>query len=254
MSLKIYPILTGYLNVEKSLLLTPNQNYGEMVLLPSMAYLLIDQGRKIMVDTGMPDSACAHKHRPGSYQAPEHQLTAQLGKLGLGPEDVDDVILTHLHWDHCANLGLFTQARFYVQRAELDFALNPHPLLYRVYNAPALGFAPPFAHIHFHLLDGGYGLNERIVIVPTAGHSAGHQSVVVKGKDGNWVLSGDAVCNEQTFVKNGHLPFFPTGPFVDAIARYNSVNDIIALAGGKLERIMSPHSPRALQQEYYALA
>jgi glyoxylase-like metal-dependent hydrolase (beta-lactamase superfamily II) len=253
MSIKIYPLLTGYLYIEKSLMLTPKENYGEMAMVPSVAYLVMEGERKIMVDTGMPDTDYAQKHRPGSYQAREHKLEARLAGLGIKPQDITDVIPTHLHWDHCANLDLFSRAGFYVQRGELSFALNPHPLLYRVYNAPALGFTPPFASIKFQMLDGGLKITDRITILPTPGHSHGHQSVVIMGHDGNWILSGDAICNEQTFTPHDHLPFLPTGPEVDIIARYNSVNDIVNLAGGKLERIFSPHSSRALEKEYYTI-
>ncbi|GHV52680.1 MBL fold metallo-hydrolase [Deltaproteobacteria bacterium] len=254
MAIKIYPLLTGYLNAEKSLMLTPNENYGEMVLIPSISYLIIEENRKILVDTGMPDTDYADRHRPGSYQAPEHFLGNHLARLGITPAQITDVILTHLHWDHCSNLSLFTNASFYVQRRELNYALNPHPLFYRYYNAAALGFTPPFANISFTLLDGGHHkISKSISIISTPGHTPGHQSVVLQGRDGIWVLSGDAICNEQTFTPHGHLPFLPTGPAVDIVTRYDTVNDLVGLVGGKLEQILSPHSSSALRQETYTV-
>lgn len=41
---------------------------------------------------------------------------------GVAPENIKTVIMTHLHWDHAGNNGLFQNARFYVQQRELDYA------------------------------------------------------------------------------------------------------------------------------------
>src|SRR3972149_878825 len=59
---------------------------------------------------------------------PEQRPLAALARLGIRPEDIDIVINTHLHWDHCYNNHLFPRATIYAQRAELQYAIAPLPL------------------------------------------------------------------------------------------------------------------------------
>src|SRR5690242_7018758 len=67
--------------------------------------LLESEGRRILVDSGACEDAGA--------------LRAALSARGLAPEDVDTVIGTHLHYDHCGNHLLFTRARFLVDADDL---------------------------------------------------------------------------------------------------------------------------------------
>ena len=66
----------------------------------------------IVVDTG-PSS-----RRSWLYDA--------LASKNLAPDDIDVVILTHMHWDHCQNTDMFRNARILVHPAELDYARNPN--------------------------------------------------------------------------------------------------------------------------------
>ena len=63
----------------------------------------------------------------------------ELRKLGVDPDQIDICIFTHLHWDHCANMGLFRNATFFVHSRELDFALDPHVLYEKSYESERLG-------------------------------------------------------------------------------------------------------------------
>ena len=68
-----------------------------------------------------------------------------LGGLGLVPGDIDLVINTHLHFDHCGQNAVFKHAAFYVQRAELDRCKRESPTLYDWFD---------FQNARFELLDG----------------------------------------------------------------------------------------------------
>ncbi|GKT32745.1 N-acyl homoserine lactonase family protein, partial [Aduncisulcus paluster] len=60
-----------------------------------------------------------------------HTFEEGLAKFGLKPEDIDSVVHTHLHNDHCENDYKCTNAKFYVHRKELDHVHDPHPLDFR---------------------------------------------------------------------------------------------------------------------------
>ena len=100
-----------------------NSNKGRIRNL--MVYSLIHGGeagqeKPILIDTGMKgDWSPSGK----TYENVEHPDTI-LAKVGFAPEDIEDVILTHLHFDHAGNLDRFPNARFHVQRAE-----SPGPVI-----------------------------------------------------------------------------------------------------------------------------
>jgi glyoxylase-like metal-dependent hydrolase (beta-lactamase superfamily II) len=72
--------------------------------------------KPILIDTGMKgDWSPSGK----TYENVEHP-DAILAKVGFAPEDIEDVILTHLHFDHAGNLDRFPNATFHVQRAEYE--------------------------------------------------------------------------------------------------------------------------------------
>ena len=75
-----------------------------------------------------------------------------LGGLGLVPGDIDLVINTHLHFDHCGQNAVFKHAAFYLQRAELDRCRRESPTLYDWFD---------FQNASFELLN-GFGLFGRV--------------------------------------------------------------------------------------------
>ena len=95
---------------------------------PILGFLLIaPDGEAIVVDCGMRDPQRAvDVHRLGPHSCtPEQSLPAQLRLHGVRPEDVNILILTHLHYDHAGNCSQLPNARIVVQRAELMAAAAP---------------------------------------------------------------------------------------------------------------------------------
>ena len=119
MEVKIYPINTGYIRLDKGAYIT-SKNYGEKVEVPTWSFLISIGKERILVDTGMSETKLADWHHPGSYQPKGYRIDERLDKMGVGLEDVSTVILTHLHWDHVANSSKFSKARFVIQKTELD--------------------------------------------------------------------------------------------------------------------------------------
>jgi len=107
-----------------------------------------------------------------------------LASVGLKAEDISLVVLTHLMYDHCANAKLLPHARFVVQKKELEYARNPHPLFAGAY--------PPrlFEGLNFQVIEGDYPLMEGIDLLLSPGHSPGCQSVAIKTYAGLAVITG----------------------------------------------------------------
>lgn len=232
MVVQIYPMNTGFIRLDKGVYITGGQGYGEEVEVPTWAFFITDGKEKILVDTGMSHTEEADIHHPGSYQPEGFRIDYRLNEMGVHAEEIDAVIFTHLHWDHCANMHLFENARYYVHNKELLFALDPHCLYYKSYCSREIGLTPPFENKHFDILEGEYQYNDFITIFPTPGHCPGHQSVAVQTAKGLYVIAGDAVFADENLLPDTHrnLPFTPMGRFVNIFELYDSMKQIIKKA------------------------
>lgn len=230
MSNQIYPMNTGYISLDKGVYINPGTGYGQEVEVPTNAFLVLADGKKLLVDSGMADTEKADWHHPGSYQPEGFRIDQRLAELGVTPAEIDAVIFTHLHWDHCANMKLFTNAEFWVHATELAFALDPHILYYKSYESEKLGVEPPFKGAEFKTVEGEYSFSPSVTLFPTPGHCPGHQSVAIQTDGGVVVIAGDAVFadeNMQPDKKRG-LDFTPMGRFVNVFDLYDSMQNILS--------------------------
>lgn len=120
-------------------------------------------------------------------KVPETEVTSILDgltELSLKPEDIGIVIVTHLHWDHIALGSLFKNAKFIVQKSELDYAVNPHPVDAHIYDKKT------FAGLNFEVIEGQKEIMPGISVFPTPGHTPGGQSVEVSTESGKAVITG----------------------------------------------------------------
>lgn len=81
-----------------------------------MVWLARAPGRNVLVDAGFYRDKFLRRWRPAQYERP----SAALARAGLRPEDVTDIIVSHVHWDHLDGADLFPRARVWIQRAEYD--------------------------------------------------------------------------------------------------------------------------------------
>ena len=121
--------------------------------------------------------------------AEDDDVVSQLAKLNVRPDDVEHVIQSHLHFDHAGGLEFLRHAQVYLQEQELRFARNP-PIYQRDIYVPA-----DFEHdLKWYLVHGDHDLfgDGTIHILSTPGHTAGHQSVLVRLESRSIMLLSDA--------------------------------------------------------------
>jgi N-acyl homoserine lactone hydrolase len=249
-SYRIRPILTGLIQVDTGAYLTMGRNAGKKEDIPASAWLVEGAPFPILVDTGMCDTERANRwHHPGSRQDEGEDIGSRLAAMGIAPEDVELVVCTHLHWDHCSNMRLFSMARFVVHARELAFALDPIPPYYRSYESAVLGITPPYAGLPFDTVEGDKEVYPGITVFPTPGHSPGHQAVSLDTDKGRYVIAGDAVfCYENLKADPAaHLPFIPPGRFLNMLEAWESLGTIASRAA----YVLPGHDIRVFDKEVY---
>lgn len=197
--------------------------------MPCFCYLVEGDGKKILVDTGMADTERANKyHHKGSFQPEGMSVIDQLAKLGIKPEDIDIVILTHLHWDHIYYMNLFTNAKFYANKKEYEFALDPIPLYYKSYEHPSLGIVRPFEGLEINTTEGDAEIIPGIRVFETPGHSPGSQCVEVDTKEGPYIITGDAIFILDNIREVPEIGYdvVPPGRYADIISCWRSIEKI----------------------------
>lgn len=126
---KIHPIVVGSKIFDKGMM-TYQHGYGDRYVIPIYAWYLEGSDKHILVDTGEM-SPIQSEDREKSIGGKIHTFEQGLQKWGLTPGDIDIVIHTHLHNDHCENDYKCTRATFYVHQKELERIHDPHPLDFR---------------------------------------------------------------------------------------------------------------------------
>lgn len=154
-------------------------------------WTLTDGDRTIVVDTGFDHATAARRGRVVSRPVAEGLRT-----VGVDPGTVADVILTHLHYDHCGNHDLFPQARYHVQEREMRFCTGAcmcHSVLrhpFELDDVQTMVKRVFEGRVCFH--DGAADIAPGISVHWVGGHSKGLQVVRVRTRRGWVVLASDA--------------------------------------------------------------
>ena len=128
-------------------------------------------------------------------------LVNALKAKGLTPDEIDTVILTHLHWDHCQNVDLFPDASILVHPKEIDYNKNPNTY---DYNA-SYAVASMLETMKVTPISDGDKITEEITIIDTPGHTLGHLSVQVQIDEDRVLIAGDAMPAAATIERK--LPY-----------------------------------------------
>jgi len=125
----IHPIVMGTKVFDKGMM-TYQHDYGTPFTIPIYCWYIEGADKKILVDTGEMHPVQS-KEREEAIGGTIYTFEDGLAKHGLTPADIDIVIHTHLHNDHCENDYKCTNARFFIHEKELETIHNFHPLDFR---------------------------------------------------------------------------------------------------------------------------
>ncbi len=197
--------------------------------------------RVVVVDTGF-DRATAIRRGREHLACPGDTLR----RIGIDPAGVEDVILTHLHYDHAGNHGLFPRALFHLQDREMAYATGramTHPSLRAPYAADDVAFVVRRLfddRVRFH--HGDWMLAPGITVHLIGGHSDGLQVVRIWTARGWIVLASDA-SHFYSNMETGRC--FPIVYHVgDMLEGYRRLHDL----AGSRDAIIPGHDPLVMRR------
>jgi N-acyl homoserine lactone hydrolase len=182
-------------------------------------YLVRTMAGLLLMDSGLGQ---ADEETDAWYRPSRVDLGVALATAGVGVGDVAMVVNCHLHFDHIGGNPRFPRLPLFCQRRELDTARRGD------YTVDAL---VDFTGATYELLDGESEIVPGVHVIPTPGHVAGHQSLVLECEDGSAVLAGQAHDTASQWSADvlalradelGHTPPLPDpSPWLDRIMRFD---------------------------------
>ncbi|MDJ0613177.1 MAG: N-acyl homoserine lactonase family protein [Rhizobiaceae bacterium] len=168
-------------------------------------WVLKSDDRVIVVDTGYDAQEAERRGRP-ILRDPANSLEA----IGIRAEEVDTVIITHLHYDHAGGLDRYPNATFHLQQAEMAFATGPcmcNHVLQMPFTADHVCEMVQKVYsgrVIFH--DGDGAVADGVTVHCVGGHSKGLQAVRVKTSTGYLCLASDASHYYENFLLQKPFP------------------------------------------------
>lgn len=221
--MQIYPLQTGTVrckqfqltgarnNLSRLFQILFTQKWGEWM--PIYCWLIEHPEGLILVDTGetaaiyqdgyLPKGGLYHKVVETRIKE-EEEIPYQLAKLGYQPKDISTIIFTHLHGDHIGGLKHFQHCQIFVSESEYQMAISKKGPNNGYFSKNWPSWFQPSLIKYSHGAEGNFNNSQQItrdgkvVVIPTPGHSVGHQSILVKQTNHTTFIAGDLTYNEQT--------------------------------------------------------
>ncbi len=214
----IHPLVVGANETDQGIM-TYLRDYGKRIWIPIYVFYLKGGDQNILIDTGL-EQFVVPDELGKTYGFDILEFEDALVTVGLKPEDIHVIIHTHLHNDHCENDYKCPNAKVYVQKAEMDFFREPHPLDHRYY-------ADILDDVDVVEVEGDVNILDGIDVILTPGHTPGGQSVVINTEKGKATITGFC-CNDKNFPATG--PAVTPGVHINASEAYDSIQKIKEMA------------------------
>ncbi len=216
--MKLYAFSSGALTIGKGVL----QNFGPMdppIKIPVGFFVIQHPKGNVLFDTGNNDKIITD---PGYWgpsfeglkpvNTPDVAIDVQLKKIGLSPDDIKYVVVSHMHLDHGGNVAKFPKSTLIIQRDEINFAMFPdEPFTGAFIPADAYALRAPVGSskpnaMNMVVLDNqdmDIFQDGSIIVKSSRGHTAGHQMMLVRlPKLGSTILTGDNVYFRENVEKS----------------------------------------------------
>jgi N-acyl homoserine lactone hydrolase len=210
-----------------------DEDGGRVVYGPYFFFLVEHPEGKVLFDTGAHPKWKSKAHEEASGIAvvvgENDDVASRLSTLGVDPEDIDRVVVSHLHFDHAGGLQFFPHATVYVQETELRFAYWPAVYQRDLYDRDDFDHDLKWFELH-----GDYDVfgDGSVRIIATPGHTPGHQSLCVELPSGLIVFAADASYLE-TKMRQRRVPGIVWSP--DAmVASWGALEDLERSRGARL--------------------
>ena len=201
----------------------------------------IGPDRSYVIDTGF-TAEIAAKRKRDYLRCPIESLKL----IGLDPDKITDVILTHLHYDHVGNFDKLPAANFHLQETELHYAVGRYMRYkklqhsYEIEDVVGMVRANYAGRVNFY--DGMAELSPGITIHPAPGHSAGLQFVRVHTKRGWVVLASDVTHFYENM--DAYKPYVTTFHIGNMLEGF----DKLRAAAPSPQHIIPGHDPLVMQR------
>ena len=208
-----------------------------------MVWVIKGEGRVILVDAGFyrQEFLDSWKKNVADYVKP----SVAVAKLGIKPEQVTDIIISHLHWDHADGADLFPKARVWVQRAEYEhYRVPANRSRTGVFQSDIDMFGRIAADGRLHLVDGdAQTITKGITVYIGGRHTKESQYVSVPVKSGVVVLASDNLYLYENLER--HRPIAATW---DTVSNLAAQSRMVTIAGGA--RLIVPGHDRAVFKRF----
>jgi glyoxylase-like metal-dependent hydrolase (beta-lactamase superfamily II) len=240
MTYEVTAVRYGALSARKSALYHRFETYGEPDAEVEMAYffwLLRGDQKTALVDTGFAPAVAARRGRTSLVEP-----LAALQRLGVSPEQVSTVVVTHFHYDHIGNLAAFPRAEIVVPRAELEFWTGPWAgrtqFAAHVEQAEVERVLAAAREGRVRLIEGDEEILPGVRAFVVGGHSPGQQVTLVQTGDRPVALASDAVHFYDELEQDR-----PFGVIHDLEAMYRAYELLRELAAREGAAVVPGHDP-----------
>ena len=239
MTHRIYAIRYGHLERSSDRNFLGGDDHAQRMPLDYYVWVIKGEGRSIVVDTGFDAAQAAARGRTLTRPVAEG-----LAAIDVDPNDVMDVVITHMHYDHAGNVALFPRARFHLQDAEMVYCtgramthrhVSMHfdvedvvEMVRRVFDGRAV----------FHA--GDSVLYPGVTLHHLPGHTLGLQAVRVETGRGAVVLASDAAHFWANLERETPFPIVANVPqYLESLRRLREL-------APSIDHIIPGHDPEVL--------
>jgi glyoxylase-like metal-dependent hydrolase (beta-lactamase superfamily II) len=204
-------------------------------------WVAVSAGRAYVVDTGFGPEVAARRGRH-YIQSPAESLSI----LGIDARQVEDVVITHMHFDHAGNFELFPNARFHIQDREMAFVTGrqmTHPFMRNTYEVDdVVGMVRAIYNDRVVFHDGDSVIAPGIEAFLVGGHTRGLQAVRIATQRGAVVLASDASHYYENFEQGRVFSILDSA--ADVLEGYRRLKELAA----RPELIVPGHDPLVMRR------